>query len=238
MRRMKELDWEDIKMKTKKKANKSKSEVIDVNHFRVAIYGSARTKKNDPNYTMIYELAKLIGEQNYDIVTGGGPGTMEAANSGHKCGNKLHKSQSYGLLIRLPREQKANKHLDVKKEFKIFSNRLDNFMALSNVVVVSPGGIGTLLELFYTWQLEQVNQASRTPIILLGKHWKGLLRWIRKNVLKNGFMDEKDLEFVFHVKNYKQAMEIINHTYNDFQSNSYNINPNLNKYRLLARYRQ
>lgn len=238
MRHMNVLDLEDIKIKMKKKITKSKSETMDVNHFRVAIFGSARTKKNDPNYKMIYDLAKLIGERNFDIVTGGGPGTMEAANAGHKAGNNMNKSQSYGLLIKLPREQKSNKHLDVKKEFKIFSNRLDNFMALSNVVVVSPGGIGTLLELFYTWQLEQVNQTSNIPIILLGKHWNGLLRWIRKYVLKNGFIDSKDLEFVYHVKNYKQAMEIINYTYNEFEANTNNVSPNLNKYRLLAKYKQ
>ena len=89
------------------------------NHFRVAIYGSARVKKNDKTYKMIYELAKMIGKENIDIVTGGGPGLMEAATDGHRAGNKKMGAHSFGLLIKLPARQKANKHLDIKKEFDI-----------------------------------------------------------------------------------------------------------------------
>ena len=171
------------------------NKAIDINHFRVAIYGSARIKKNDKNYKSIKELAKRIGEKNIDIITGGGPGTMEAANAGHRAGSKGSTSKSFGLLIRLPREQTANKHLDVKREFKIFSERLDNFVALSNVVVVAPGGIGTLLELFYTWQLVQVKHSCNIPIILLGRQYKFLLKWVRKFLVKRGYVDKKRFGF-------------------------------------------
>src|SRR3990167_4061590 len=128
--------------------SKLKKLKIEKEHFRVAIFGSARVNQKDENYRLVFQLAKLLGSEGIDIVTGGGPGTMEAANAGHK----LDISHSYGLLIKLPREQRANAHLDVKKEFTKFSERLHEFMKLSNAVVVAPGGIGTTLEFFYTLQ--------------------------------------------------------------------------------------
>lgn len=120
-------------------------------HFRVAIFGSARIKKGDPIYELVYTLAKMISKSGMDIVTGGGPGLMNAASEGHHAGQKGNKLHSIGLRINLPKEDKQATHLDVKKEFHRFSNRLDNFMRLSNIVVVASGGVGTLLELFYTW---------------------------------------------------------------------------------------
>ena len=127
---------------------------IDVEHFRVTIFGSARLKSDDPRYKQIQSLAKMVAKEGFDVVTGGGAGIMEAANKGHKEGRKGNKDiHSFGLNIKLPMEQVANKHLDIKKDFERFSNRLDYFMYLSNIVVVAPGGIGTLLELYYTWQL-------------------------------------------------------------------------------------
>lgn len=181
-------------------------------HFRVAIFGSARIKRNDRNYKMIHSLAEMIGERNMDIVTGGGQGIMEAANKGHKKGGKTN-VHSYGLLIRLPREQYPNKFLDIKKDFSKFSKRLDNFMELSNAVVVAPGGIGTLLELIYAWQLLQVKKVSNIPIILLGEQWVKLIEWMRKNPLKHRYIKAKDLDLVFPVKNVDEAMTIINRTY-------------------------
>ena len=183
---------------------------INKKHFRVAIFGSARIKRNDKNYKTIYKLAKLIGSLNIDIVTGGGPGIMEAANKGHEAGNKDHNSYSLGLLIKLPKEQRANKHLDIKKEFSNFTASLDQFMLLSNVVVVAPaGGIGTLLELIYTWQLAQVRYIDDMPIILMGDIWLELIVWVKKWLLENKFIDRKDLDFIFTAKNYEEAFEII-----------------------------
>ncbi len=181
-------------------------------HFRVAIFGSARIKRNDPTYKLIYELAGHIAAEGMDVVTGGGPGVMDAANKGHQEGrgknhNHLH---SFGLNIRLPKwEQVANRHLDIKKEFYRFSKRLDKFMELSNVVVVAPGGIGTLLELFYTWQLIQVERIRNLPVILLGDLWQELIEWIEKWPLKRRYLDRSDLQALFLAKNCEEAMTVI-----------------------------
>jgi uncharacterized protein (TIGR00730 family) len=185
-------------------------------HFRVAIFGSARIKKNDRNYKLIHKLAEKIGERNMDVVTGGGPGIMEAASSGHKKGNKAHKSHSFGLLIKLPREQKSNHSLDIKKEFKYFSKRLDKFMELSKVIIVAPGGIGTLLELMYAWQLLQVKKKKDIPIVLLGSQWKGLIEWMKKTQLKTKYIEKEDFNLVFPVKNIGEAMVIINNKYDSY----------------------
>ncbi|MAF50664.1 MAG: hypothetical protein CMH64_01100 [Nanoarchaeota archaeon] len=186
-------------------------------HFRVAIFGSARIKKDDKNYKMIHNLAEKIGEQNMDVVTGGGPGIMEAASSGHKKGNVDHKSHSFGLLIKLPREQRSNHSLDIKKEFKYFSKRLDRFMELSNVVVVAPGGIGTLLELVYAWQLLQVKKKKGIPIILIGNQWKLLIQWMKQTQLKAKYIKKEDFDLVFPVKNIHEAMVIINDKYESYK---------------------
>jgi len=221
------------KIKKKSVGVKPIPKKIDENHFRVAIFGSARVHKNDKNYKLIYHLAKMISEENLDIVTGGGPGTMEAANSGHKAGNKENKSHSFGLLIDLPKEQKANKHLDVKKEFSIFSDRLNQFMYLSNAIVVAPGGIGTLLELFYSWQLIQVEHVCNMPIILLGDGYDELIKWIKNHLLKNKYIEKKDLDFIFVVNNKKEAMDIIKLTYHEYLKSGErgNVCINLKKYR-------
>ncbi len=179
------------------------------NHFRVTIFGSARIKKGDKTYTLVYDLAKLIGKEGMDIVTGGGPGLMDAASSGHFAGDKGNKAKSIGLAIHLPREQRDSHHLEIKKEFHQFSKRLDNFMYLSNAVVVAPGGVGTLLEFLYAWQLVQVHKVKEIPIILLGDHWNELLDWIKRNPVKHGLIGKQELEPLFCVKTAEEAMEII-----------------------------
>ena len=132
-------------------------------HYKVAIFGSARIEEGDQDYQEIFEISRGLAEAGFDIVTGGGPGIMQAGNAGHKSvGSKQH---SIGLNIKLPFEQDDNKYLDIKKEFDRFSGRLDAFMSLSDAVIVAPGGIGTILELFYSWQLVQVEHICETPII-------------------------------------------------------------------------
>src|SRR3989338_5593600 len=194
-------------MKTELKVIKSVNS--DKMHFKVSIFGSARVGNKDSNYKEVYMLAKLLGENGIDVVTGGGPGLMEAANSGHKIGSKKTKAHSIGLGIKLPREQGFNKSLDYKETFMRFTSRLDKFMLLSNAVIVAPGGIGTLLELFYTWQLVQVKHVCHIPIILLGKEWPELIRWIEKWPLRGKFIDENDLNAVFLAKNNYEALKVI-----------------------------
>ena len=165
--------------KGKRKNKNIRGESVDGN-FKVTIFGSARIKKGTLVYSQVRTLARMLGERGFDVITGGGPGLMKAASEGHRKGSKKTGAYSIGVGIRLPHEQKFNRHLDIKKEFKRFSRRLDYFMSLSNAVVIAPGGIGTLLELFYTWQLSQVKQICNIPIILLGKQWPLLIKWLEK----------------------------------------------------------
>ena len=138
---------------------------IGADFYRVSIFGSARIKQGTEEYNRVENLAFQLSKLGVDIVTGGGPGLMEAANLGAKKG--CNHTRSFGLAIELPFESDANSHLDVKYQHRRFSSRLDEFMRISHAVVVTPGGIGTLLELFYTWQLLQVKHISPRPILLL-----------------------------------------------------------------------
>jgi len=184
---------------------------IDPDHYRVAIFGSARLKKEDQDYQDVYLLAHALAEDGIDIVTGGGPGLMEAANRGHKIGRPEGSlAHSFGLNIELPHEQSFNPYLDVKKDFDAFSRRLDAFMLLSNVVVVAPGGVGTCLEFFYAWQLMQVKHTCMTPIIMMGEMWLGLLRWIKEQPLARGLLSKEDMMNIVVVDSWKDAHVLIN----------------------------
>lgn len=179
---------------------------LENDFFRVSIFGSARIKPQTQNYQDVYELAFQLAMRGVDIVTGGGPGLMDAANKGAKDGGK--RSRSIGLPIVLPFESDANAHLDVKREHRRFSSRLDEFMRISHAVVVTPGGIGTILELFYTWQLLQVKHITPRPILLIGgdKMWPELFSWLRKWPLKQGLMEEKDF---FDISFCKSIQDVI-----------------------------
>jgi len=206
---------------------------IDKKHFRVAIFGSARIKPNDPRYKQIHSLAYRIAAAGFDVVTGGGPGIMEAANKGHREGRKKGKHvHSFGLKIMLPQEQSSNKHLDIKKDFKRFSKRLDYFMNLSNVVVVAPGGVGTLLEFFYTWQLIQVEHICSIPIIFMGDMWPELIDWIEKWPLKKKLLDRQDLHPLFLAKHCSEAMRIIKKSHQGYLQGGKDFCLNYQKYKI------
>ena len=199
-------------------------------HYRIAIFGSARIREGDQEYRDVFAIAKALAESGFDVVTGGGPGLMHAANSGHKSANST--THSIGLNIRLPHEQVANQYLDIKHEFDRFSNRLDTFMSLSDAVIVAPGGIGTLLELFYAWQLVQVEHICETPIILFGSMWGGLLAWLKAEVLARKMIDEEDLRMIFHVNEVEKAVALIRKIHQDRVNNSH-ICTNFEKYRVV-----
>jgi len=202
--------------------------------FRVTIFGSARIQEDDQYYKQITNLASMLGQRGIDIVTGGGPGLMEAASKGHRMGRKKSgkKSHSIGLLIKLPKEQKASKFLDIKKNFNRFSNRLDNFMNLSNAFVVATGGIGTILEFFYALQLMQVKQTCNVPIILIGNMWPELISWLEKYPVKNGRMKKADLNPIIAVKTCKEAIKVIDNTHKEFLVGNENFCLNYKKYML------
>lgn len=179
------------------------------NDFRVAIFGSARITPGDSKYQQVYLLAKSIGQLKIDIVTGGGPGVMEAASRGHEEGSPNNDSDTIGLNIKLPKEQFHNKYLDIVEEHKTFSRRLDNFMKLSHVIVVTKGGIGTCLELFFTWQLIQVGHVRKMPIILMGPMWEDLIKWMKKTMLREKLVKKSDFDCIYVARNRSQAIEII-----------------------------
>lgn len=176
--------------------------------YRVCIFGSARIQADSPFYQEVYDLAKALSQEGVDIVTGGGPGLMEAANRGAKDGG--HTSRSIGLPIELPFESDANQHLDVKYHHRRFSTRLDEFMRISHAIVITPGGIGTLLELLYTWQLLQVAHIESRPVLLLGKDmWSGFLDWMRDQPLKRGLMNSFDMDALQLVDSVDEIMDIL-----------------------------
>ncbi|MBS3168092.1 LOG family protein [Candidatus Woesearchaeota archaeon] len=205
---------------------------IKEEHFRVAIYGSARIKRGDKIYRLVYDLAKKIGKEELDIVTGGGPGLMDAASRGHFAGDTNNNAHSIGLAIRLPKEQKESYHLEIKKEFHLFSKRLDEFMRWSNIFVVAPGGVGTILELLYTWQLMQTKFTCEVPIILLGDMWPPLLEWIKKYPLKKGLLNREDLRVFYCVKTSDEAFKIIKKAHELYKKGGKNGCINYNKYKL------
>ncbi len=180
--------------------------------FRACIFGSARVKENTETYKNVFELARLLAQNSIDVLTGGGPGLMEAGNKGAEVGQeeKKTKSLSFGLPIQLDFEPAPNNHLDVRRFHYRFSYRLDDFMRLSNVVICTPGGIGTLLELFFSWQLVQVRHIEKRPIILLDRSfWKGLLDWMHAEPNFRGLISDKDFAFIHVVDTPKEALEIV-----------------------------
>lgn len=177
--------------------------------FRVTIYGSARIKKGDEAYEHVYDLAKRIGEKGYDIITGGGPGIMEAANAGHNEGDKNNKAESIGLRIELAFEQNVNEYVELKKNFTRFAERLETFAQLSNVFIIAPGGVGTMLEFFYTWQLVQVKKLDYKPIILIGTMWERLIYWVIDYALKDNLISSSDFDYIYIAQDNNEAMKLI-----------------------------
>jgi len=205
---MRNVSLKDLDLEKEKKLNR----------FRTTIYGSARIKKGEPVYEQVFDLAKGIAELGGDVITGGGPGLMQAANEGHNAGDKDDKYESIGLNIQLDFEQHVNEYVEFKKEFMRFAERLEAFSALSSVFIVSPGGVGTSLEFFYTWQLLQVKKMEFKPIILVGEMWSRLIYWVIDYALKDKLMSSKDFEFIYIAKNNKEALELVSEFKKQFEA--------------------
>ena len=190
---------------------------LENTNYRACIFGSARIRPRDPVYHTVFSLAQSLSERGIDVITGGGPGLMEAANRGVLAA-KRKRSQSYGLPLDLPSlVEPPNRHLDMKSAHKRFSSRLDEFIRLSHAVVVAPGGIGTLLELMYVWQLLQLNAMEPRPTILLGReYWGGLLEWVRNMPAEKGLVDMKDLECLYLMDRPEEVLEIVDRSHQAF----------------------
>ncbi len=192
---------------------------LESRYYRTCIFGSARIKSDSPIYKDVEELARLLAGVGIDILTGGGPGLMEAANKGAQVGKKetKTKSRSYGLSIQLDFEPVPNSHLDVKRHHHKFSSRLDDFMRLSNSVIITPGGIGSLLELLFTWQLIQVKHLPPRPIVLMDSvFWNGFLQWMKDFPTARKLVGPGDFDCLSIVDTPEQVFEIIQTHYESF----------------------
>ncbi|MBW2526556.1 MAG: LOG family protein [Deltaproteobacteria bacterium] len=150
--------------------------------YRVSIFGSARIEPGEPLYQEVKELARRLAELGCDIVTGGGPGLMQAANEGAQLGDPGDRVRSIGVRIALPFEQGANPFVEKLYSHRTFFTRLHQFMRLSSAFVVVGGGIGTLLETTMVWQLLQVGHLRDVPLVFVGTMWKELVAWGRAHM--------------------------------------------------------
>lgn len=164
-------------------------------NYRVTIFGSARLKPATPAYDGVKKLAAELTSMGCDILTGGGPGLMQAANEGAHSVESQGLRRSIGINIELPFEQSVNPFVTQAFTHRTFFSRLHHFMIASDAFVVTPGGIGTLLELSLVWQLLQVRHLYNTPLILVGKMWAGLVDWAREAMLKDGNELASDVDF-------------------------------------------
>jgi uncharacterized protein (TIGR00730 family) len=163
-------------------------------NYRVTIFGSARLKPDTPAYEGVKQLAAELTKMGCDIVSGGGPGLMQAANEGaHSVEKALHRS--VGIRVELPFEQEVNPFVGQAYEHRTFFSRLHHFMIVSDAFVVVPGGIGTLLELSLAWQLLQVRKLYNTPLIVVGKMWAELVEWGRRWMLRKDNQLASEIDF-------------------------------------------
>ena len=159
----------------------------------VSIFGSARTKPEHPNYKLAEEIARLISDAGFSVISGGGPGIMEAANKGAFPGL----SPSVGLNIKLPHEQTTNPYQEISLDFKHFFMRKVMFVKYASAYVVMPGGFGTLDELLEAMTLVQTGKSRRIPIVLVGsKFWSGLIDWFRQALITEGMIEIDDMNLI------------------------------------------
>jgi hypothetical protein len=172
----------------------------------VTIFGSARSKPGDKYYAMAEELGRMLANEGFSVITGGGPGIMEAANKGaYEAGG-----QSVGLNIVLPFEQKSNPYTTIHINFRYFFVRKVMFVKYAMSYVIFPGGFGTMDELFEALTLIQTDKLKPFPVIMIGsEYWAGLLKWIEDTMLKEGMILPEDRSIFTLVDSPKDAVEII-----------------------------
>lgn len=176
----------------------------------VSIFGSARTHPDDPQYVAAVETARLLGEKGFSVITGAGPGIMEAANKGAR----LAGAPSYGCNIELPFEQGANPYVDTLVSFRYFAVRKTMFIKYSSAFIIFPGGFGTFDELFEALTLIQTGKISQFPVVLFGTHyWAGLVRWIRSRVLAERKISPGDMDLMVVTDDPAEAARVVDEAY-------------------------
>jgi len=180
-------------------------------HYLVTIFGSARIQPGTDDYERVKKLAFQLTSMGCGIITGGGPGLMQAANEGASLTGVDAVQRSIGIRVDLPFESGANPFVGKAYEHKTFFSRLHHFMIMSDAFIVVPGGIGTMLELSMVWQLLQVRKLYATPLILVGSMWEDLVQWSRKYMTQGEVELAKpvDMEIPICVKHSQDAIEIV-----------------------------
>jgi uncharacterized protein (TIGR00730 family) len=176
----------------------------------VTIFGSARTNPEDPQYVAAQETARLLAQEGFAIITGAGPGIMEAANRGAKMGG----GRSIGCNIELPFEQAPNPYLDISLDFRYFFVRKVMFVKYAEAFVIFPGGFGTLDELFEALTLIQTGKIYQFPVIFFGRHyWAGLIRWIQSRLLGEGKISPGDIDLMILTDDPAEATQLVKDAY-------------------------
>ncbi|MFC7336237.1 LOG family protein [Haloferula chungangensis] len=185
-------------------------------NYRVTIFGSARLQPGTEAYEQVKKLAAGLTEMGCDIISGGGPGLMQAANEGAQSIDPEALDRSVGIRIDLPFEQSLNPFVGKAYGHGTFFSRLHHFMIASDAFIVVPGGIGSLLELSLAWQLLQVGQMHNTPLILVGKMWEGLVDWSREWMLQEGseLASPEDFDIPHPAANIDEAITMIRESRN------------------------
>ena len=222
-----EKNWNEIKTKDSWQIFKIMSEFVEGFETMgkigpcVSIFGSARTTEENPYYSLAEKIAYELTQNGYGVITGGGPGIMEAANKGAQRGE----GKSVGLNIVLPFEQSSNPYIDNDKliNFDYFFVRKVMFVKYAQGFIVLPGGVGTLDELFEAITLIQTKKIGKFPIVLVGKSfWRGIIDWIKETMLaKEKNISPEDLDLFSVVDTSEEALEVINNFYN-----KYGLKPN------------
>lgn len=181
------------------------------NFYRVTIFGSARVRPGEKLYEDVRRLSAALAAIGCDIVTGGGPGLMQAANEGESIGDASNTTRSIGLRIELAFEQEANPFVEKLFRHRTFFSRLHHFVRLSSAFVVVPGGIGTSLELMLVWQLLQVRHMHETPLVLVGEMWHDLVEWTKTHMIggPTAYINPEDANIPICVQTVDEAVEII-----------------------------
>jgi hypothetical protein len=172
----------------------------------VSIFGSARTPVDSPYYQLTEEIARLLSDAGFSVISGGGPGIMEAANKGAFHG----KSPSVGLNIQLPHEQHTNRYQDISQTFRHFFARKVMFVKFATAYVVMPGGFGTLDELMEALTLVQTGKTRKIPIILVHEpYWRGLVEWFKDTLVQEGTIDAADMDLIQIINEPKDVVNAI-----------------------------
>jgi uncharacterized protein (TIGR00730 family) len=180
-------------------------------NYRVTIFGSARIRPGQELYEDVKALAAKCAQKRCDIITGGGPGLMQAANEGAQIGDPDDKIQSIGIRIDLPFEQGANAFVEDGYTHQTFFTRLHHFIRLSNAFIVVGGGVGTTLETFMVWQLLQVRHVNDVPLILVGPMWRGLVDWAKQYMVDHNppLASASDLSIPVCVDTVEEALALL-----------------------------